>query len=93
MGCRPTGSSSRGHTPALCLGSAPPRPRVPHNFCRCHPIAQPHHPMLRSHGGMTRRVSELGAVMLKHRLTPVGVCMSHARLVALAASSGWVLAR
>ncbi len=25
-----------------------------------------------SHGGMTRRVSELGAVMLKHRLTPVG---------------------
>lgn len=49
--------------------------------------------MLRSHGGMTRRVSELGAVMLKHRLTPVGVCMSHARLVALAASSGWVLAR
>lgn len=22
------------------------------------------------HGGMTRRVSELGAVMLKHRLTP-----------------------
>lgn len=24
-----------------------------------------------SHGGMTKRVSELGAVMLKHRLTPV----------------------
>jgi aarF domain-containing kinase len=24
-----------------------------------------------SHGGLTRRVSELGAVMLKHRLTPV----------------------
>ena len=47
-----------------------------------------------SHGGMTRRVSELGAVMLKHRLTPVselagGRLWQHEATSELSAGTCW----
>ena len=46
-----------------------------------------------AHGGMTQRVSELGAVMLKHRLTPVGNCGAGGGQSAAAASGEGLLRR